>query len=107
MNFRLREDAKLVLRENAEILMQNPDIHIVIEGYCNNQEYTPNSNLGQKRAERTKSYLIALGVESHRMSLMTKCGSDSEIEELSEYFNLAWQLNRKSAFSSREKRGSR
>ena len=104
--FRLREDAKPILKDDAEILMQNPDIHIVIEGYCNNQEYTLNPNLGQKRAESTKNYLRALGVESHRMSLMTRCGGDSDIEGLSGYLNVAWQLNSRVHFTPMEKEES-
>lgn len=103
--FRLREDAKPVLKENAEILIRNSDIHIVIEGYCNNQEYTPNSNLGRKRAESTKSYLVSLGVESHRMSLMTRCRGDSDIEGLSGHLDVAWQLNSRVHFTTVEKEG--
>lgn len=100
--FRLREDAKPVLKDNAQILMQNPDIHIVIEAYCNNREYTTSSNLGQKRAESTKNYLMALGVESNRMSLMTRCSGDSDRERFSRYLNLAWQLNSRVHFTFME-----
>lgn len=103
--FRLREDAKPLLKDNAEILMQNPDISIVIWGYCNNQEYTSKSNLGQKRAETTKNYLTSLGVESHRMSLLTRCRGDSDVEGLSGHLNVAWELNSRVHFTPMKKEG--
>ncbi|MEX1000240.1 MAG: hypothetical protein WD000_09855, partial [Thermodesulfobacteriota bacterium] len=34
-DFSLREDAKPVLGENAEILIMNPEINVVVVGYCN------------------------------------------------------------------------
>jgi hypothetical protein len=51
-----------------------------------------NYNLGRKLAESTTSYLMSLGVQSHGMSLMTRCGGASEIEGLSGYLEVAWQL---------------
>lgn len=91
--FLLREDAKPVLEENAKIIMKNPDILVVIEGYCNNNEYTSNSNLGQKRAKTVESYLTALGAEALRLIPESRCSIDHEKEKLAGNLNASWQLN--------------
>ncbi len=75
-DFSLREDAKPVLRENAEFLIMNPEINVVVVGYCNSDEDNLSFNLGQKRAEATKTFLISQGLESQRISLSTECDSD-------------------------------
>jgi len=74
--FILREDAKPVLKENAETLIMNPDINVVVVGFCNNNERALNYNLGKKRAEATKTFLVGQGVESERISLNSECDSD-------------------------------
>lgn len=87
--FVLREDAKPVLKENAEMLILNPDINVEIVGYCNRNEHAENANLGQRSAEAVKIFLVGHGVESVRMSLESECGgdhirvqADSELSEL-------------------------
>lgn len=75
--FVLREDAKPVLKANAEILIINPDINIEIVGVCNGDEYTADYTLGRKRAETTKIFLVDLGVEPHRISLSTECDNEN------------------------------
>jgi len=91
--FRLREDAKPVLKENAEIIISNPDIRVLIEGHCNKDEYAPNSNLGQKRADSVKSYLTTLGVDPHRVNLVPRCSVENDIEKFLGDLDLGWQLN--------------
>jgi hypothetical protein len=81
--FILREDAKPVLREDAETLVTNPDIDVEIVGYCNSDEYTLNYNLGQKRAESTKSFLIDQGINPQRISTSTECESDNGGDDIS------------------------
>lgn len=71
--FILREDAKPVLRENAEVLVTNPDINVEIAGYCNSSEQAVNFDLGQRRAEAAKSFLVSQGVDSRRISVSTDC----------------------------------
>ena len=44
-DFRFREDSIPVLNENVEIMKKNPDVNVVIEGYCNKGEYNLDSNL--------------------------------------------------------------
>jgi len=75
-DFILREDAKPILRDNAEFLIMNPEINVVAVGFCNSHEYNLDFNLGEKRAEATKSFLISQGVESQRISLSSECDSD-------------------------------
>jgi peptidoglycan-associated lipoprotein len=92
----IRSDAEPVLQENAEILKQNPDVTIVIEGYADIRGSTEyNMRLAQRRAESAKAYLVRLGVESDRVETVSRgettqfaAGSTEE----------AYQLNRRSRF---------
>ncbi|HML96803.1 MAG TPA: OmpA family protein [Thermodesulfobacteriota bacterium] len=72
--FTLREDAKPVLAENAEILAMNPGTEVEIIGYCNTYEGTPVYNLGLKRAEAVRSFLIEQGVNLSDISIGADCG---------------------------------
>lgn len=80
--FVLREDAKPVLKENAEILVINPDINVEIVGFCNGDEYIADHNLGRKRAQATKNFLVDLGVEPHRISLSSDCDGENGKDDI-------------------------
>lgn len=98
-DFRLREDVKPVLKENAEVLMDNPDLHILVEGCYNKKEYAANSKLGQQRAESVMTYLVELGIKSHRISLMTRCNKVNEQRGLlSKHLDEDWQLDNRVHF---------
>jgi|GEM_PF-7042997 len=75
--FVLREDARPVLREDAETLVKNPGINVEIVGYCNSDEYALNYNLGRKRAESVKIFLVSQGVNPQRISTSAECESDN------------------------------
>lgn len=67
--WRLREDAKSVLRYNADWLKRNRSTRVQIEGYCDehgSDEY--NRELGQKRARTTKQFLLDLGIADSRLN---------------------------------------
>jgi peptidoglycan-associated lipoprotein len=56
-------EGKKNLAESAEFLRQNPDVKLVIEGYCDergSREY--NLVLGEKRAKETRRFLADLGI---------------------------------------------
>ena len=92
----IRPDAEPVLRENAEILIQNPDMYILIEGYADirgTDEY--NLRLAQRRADATKAFLVSLGVAPSRITTAsggetTQFGAGTTEE--------AYQLNRRAHF---------
>ena len=82
-SYRIREDAKAVLRENSEVLKTETDTYVVIEAYCESGEQVP-ENLGVLRAESVKNYIVQQGVDPDRIMTANKCNaldmqlSDSE-----------------------------
>lgn len=68
----LRPDARKTLEENAEVLKANPTWKILIEGHCDERgsnEY--NLVLGEKRARAAMEYLIRLGIDPNRLSIVS------------------------------------
>lgn len=64
----LDHTSKRILQKNAEWLKQNPAFKIEIQGHCD-ERGTNNYNLGlgERRANSTKKYLMALGVNEDRL----------------------------------------
>ncbi len=68
----IRDDAKPVMKANAEWLKANPKVKIKIEGNCDERgtkEY--NQALGQRRAVSAKKYLTDMGIAASRISLIS------------------------------------
>ncbi len=68
----IRGDAKKALEENAQWLRGNGDTKIQIEGHCDKRgtnEY--NLALGERRAQAAKRFLVALGIDSSRISTIS------------------------------------
>lgn len=68
----IRDDAKDVMKANAEWLKANPKAKVKIEGNCDERgtvEY--NQALGQRRAASAKRYLADLGVSGRRILLIS------------------------------------
>jgi peptidoglycan-associated lipoprotein len=89
----VRNDAKAVMRANAEWLKANPKVKIRIEGNCDERgtrEY--NQALGQRRASSAKKYLTDLGVSSGRISLISY-GKEKPV--CTESTEDCWQKNRR------------
>ncbi len=64
----LRDDAKTVLKQNAEWMKNHPTARVEIEGHCDDlgsAEY--NLALGAKRAQVAKEFLMTLGVAPDRL----------------------------------------
>jgi|SRR3990170_2146529 len=92
----IRPDAVPVLLENAEILKNNPDISVVIEGYTDirgTPEY--NLRLAQRRADATKGYLVKLGVDPSR--IITASGGETT-QFAAGTTEEAYQLNNRADF---------
>ena len=61
-----------ILKENAAYLKKVPNIKIQLEGHCDERgtiEY--NLALGERRANKTKDYLISLGISAARISTIS------------------------------------
>ena len=67
-SFELDSDARATLQTNARILLENPDVGVVIEGHCDERGTAQyNMALGWKRANTTKDYLVSLRVPATRI----------------------------------------
>ncbi|MFZ8803268.1 MAG: OmpA family protein [Candidatus Calescibacterium sp.] len=104
-SYSLREDAKEAIKENFNIIKpildENPEAAILIEGHCDERgtnEY--NLELGWKRANAVKRYLIMLGIPEDRIQTVSfgeefpeapcpppQCNDESK-----------WRLNRRAVF---------
>lgn len=89
----IRDDAKPVMKANAEWLKANPKAKVRIEGNCDERgtiEY--NQALGQRRAAAAKKYLTDLGIKASRISLISY-GKEKPV--CSESTEDCWQQNRR------------
>lgn len=92
----IRDDAKSVLDRIASWLLKHDYAKILIEGHCDirgTNEY--NLALGDRRAKSTRDYLVALGVASNRIEMLSYgeekqlCTDDTED---------CWTKNRRAHF---------
>jgi len=94
----VRDDAKPVMKANAEWLKANPQAKVRIEGNCDERgtiEY--NQALGQRRAAAAKKYLTDLGVSAKRISLISY-GKEKPV--CTESTEDCWQKNRRAELVS-------
>lgn len=92
----IREDARPIMKANAEWLKANPKVKIRIEGNCDERgtiEY--NQALGQRRAQAAKKYLTDLGISPSRISIISY-GKEKPI--CTESNEACWQKNRRADF---------
>jgi peptidoglycan-associated lipoprotein len=92
----IRDDAKPVMKANAEWLKAHPKVKIRIEGNCDERgtkEY--NQALGQRRAASAKKYLTDMGIAASRISLISY-GKEKPI--CTESNETCWQKNRRDDF---------
>lgn len=95
-SFELDETARTNLRENAEWLQGNSRLQVEIEGHCDERgtiEY--NLALGAKRARATKDYMVALGIDSGRL---TTISYGEELPLCERHTESCWQENRRAHF---------
>lgn len=68
----LTSEARQRAQGNADWMKSNPGTSVQIEGHCDARgsiEY--NLALGERRAQAVKSYLVSLGVEGKRLSIIS------------------------------------
>ncbi|MEO0250446.1 MAG: peptidoglycan-associated lipoprotein Pal [candidate division WOR-3 bacterium] len=94
--YTIRDDSRAVLQTNASIIKNKKAKKVVIEGHCDERgtnEY--NLALGERRAQSTKRYLAALGVNPSTISTISygeeKPFCSNQNEE-------CWQQNRRAHF---------
>ena len=70
--FKLSPEARNILAQNAEFMRSNSAVSLQVEGHCDSRgsiEY--NLTLGERRANAVKSYLVSLGIEDSRLSVLS------------------------------------
>jgi len=94
----IRDDAKSALQKDAEFLNNHPNLKVQIEGHCDErgtEEY--NLVLGNHRADAVKQFLVTLGVDASRISIISY-GKDKPF--CSQHTASCYQDNRRGHFVS-------
>ena len=90
----LDDDDRAILNNQSKFLNQNPSLKVTIQGHCDERgtrEY--NLALGEKRASSVKDYLISLGINSERISVVSY---GKERPQVLGSNKTAWSMNRRS-----------
>ncbi|MZH03613.1 MAG: peptidoglycan-associated lipoprotein Pal [Nitrospinae bacterium] len=68
----LDSNSKAILKANAAFLKKNPNMHVEVQGHCD-ERGTNNYNiaLGERRAHSTKKYLVSQGVDSRKVHVIS------------------------------------
>jgi peptidoglycan-associated lipoprotein len=94
----IRNDMRETLTANAQWLLGNPGVKVRIEGYCDERgtnEY--NLALGERRAQSAKQFMVAMGVDSGRISTISY-GEERAV--CTEHHEDCWWKNRRARFST-------
>mgnify|MGYP001235021408 CR=1 FL=1 len=89
----IRPEDTTLLKENAALLKKFPNVKVQIEGHCDERgtvEY--NLALGERRANRTKDYLVSLGISPARISTISY-GKEKPLDP--GHAEEAWAKNRR------------
>jgi len=95
-DFSLSEASRETVAENSEWLKKYINVKIQIEGHCDERgsnEY--NLALGERRAKTTRDYLVYLGVDPGRLSVITY-GEEVPVDP--GHDETAWAKNRRAEF---------
>jgi len=70
--FNIKKDYESVLTKNAGLLLDNPEVKLLIEGHCDDRgtnEY--NLALGEKRAKAVIDFYVTYGIGADRFSMVS------------------------------------
>lgn len=96
-SFDIKPEYRELLQQKAEILKKYDNVSMVIEGFCDErgtEEY--NLALGERRARAAYEFLILLGVQPERMSIVS-FGEEKPLDPA--HNETAWAQNRRVQFS--------
>jgi peptidoglycan-associated lipoprotein len=94
--YNIRPDAQAILQSLSSWLLRNASVKILIEGHCDERgtnEY--NLALGDRRAKSTRDYLVALGISSARIELVSY---GEEKPFCTDHTEECWAKNRRAHF---------
>jgi peptidoglycan-associated lipoprotein len=92
-SYALRGNARAALDQDAKLLREHTEVQITLEGHCDERgtvEY--NLALGEKRANAARDYLVAAGVASPRIQVVSY-GKERPFEN--GHDEAAWAKNRR------------
>lgn len=92
----LTAEARAILDGNASYLQANPDVKVVITGNCDERgsdEY--NLALGERRAAAARDYLVSMGIDPQRLSVISY-GEEKPLDPA--HNEAAWAMNRRAEF---------
>ena len=92
----LTAEARTILDGNASYLQANPDVKVVITGNCDERgsdEY--NLALGERRAAAARDYLVSMGIDPQRLSVISY-GEEKPLDP--DHNEAAWAMNRRAEF---------
>jgi peptidoglycan-associated lipoprotein len=96
-SYSIRPDAQTTLQGDANYLNQNPQLKVVVGGYCDDRgsiEY--NLALGENRANAAKQALVSLGISPDRLRTVSY---GKEKQFCTEETESCWQQNRRAQFT--------
>ncbi len=94
--YNLKSDAKQSLQYNYNLMKENGDLRVLIEGHCDERgtvEY--NLALGERRARAAMDYLVNLGISPSRLSVISY---GKERPAMMGHTEAAWSKNRRCEF---------
>jgi len=94
----LTAESRQVLTDKAELLKAHPALSVLIEGHCDERgtnEY--NMALGERRARAAYEFLILLGIESSRLTIISYGEEYPAVPGATEE---AWAKNRRDEFKA-------
>lgn len=95
-SYELKSESRDILKAKAELLKSHPDLKMVIEGHCDErgtEEY--NLALGERRARAAYEFLILLGVDADRLTIISY-GEERPLDLA--HNEMAWAKNRRDEF---------
>jgi peptidoglycan-associated lipoprotein len=96
----LTEEAKNILRMNADVLLANPNLYVVVEGHCDERGTTEyNLALGQRRAMSVRQQYGRLGVPLERIATISY-GEERPVD--AGHNENAWNKNRRAETKVKE-----
>lgn len=94
--YSLSPSSKEILKRHAQWLKEHPSLKIIIEGHTDERgDPQYNEELGRKRAEGAKRFLIELGIEEKRIEVISK-GEEEPVEM--GHDESSWSKNRRVEF---------
>ncbi len=94
--YTIRPDMRSRMEHNAQVMLDHPDIKVEIQGNCDERgtnEY--NLALGEKRAKAARDYLVNMGIDPGRITIVS-LGEEKPLDP--GHNEAAWAKNRRDDF---------